>query len=192
MEYEFSSAVVSNNIDKMKELISTVDINWENKHYYNETALHRCCLSGNKESLEILLRQKQLHLNKRSTTGATPIFSSISKNFLEILKMLVQDARVAVDEQDKHGWYPYMFACWNGKIDLVKMLLSSGRTIDINRKSTGDLKYLGKIHQAGSTARDLANQRNKTAVVSLIDQYQSNPTQMIEKWREELNIQGKK
>ena len=57
----------------------------------------------------------------------------------------------------KKGWSPLIIDCYYGHITTVRLLLSSGRNIDILKKSTKD--------DGGSTALCLAKQRNITDIV---------------------------
>ena len=68
------------------------------------------------------------------------------------------------------------------------MLISYGRNIDILKKSTKDA---GDI-KSGSTALDVAKQRNTTDIVQLLEQYQNNPKETQQTTRNKLNLKGKK
>ena len=81
-----------------------------------------------------------------------------------------------------------MNACYHGNTEIVQLLLSYGRNIDIHKKSTKDSAGI----KSGSTALDVAKQENNTDIVQLLQQYQNNPKETQKLWRNELNLKGKK
>jgi len=54
-----------------------------------------------------------------------------------------------------------LIACYNGKTEVVKYLLESGREIDINKKDNN-----------GKTGLDYAKQKGNTDIVKLIGSFQ--------------------
>ena len=74
-------------------------------------------------------------------------------------------------------------------VKTIQLLLSFGRNIDVHKKSTKD-DY--SSIKSGSTALDMSKQRNKTAVVQLLQQYQNNPKETQKTLRNQLNLKGKK
>ena len=94
---------------------------------------------------------------------------------------------------DEWGMSPLMRACYWGNIKIVQWLISFGRNIDILKKSTRDYRVIksGDI-KSGSTALDVAKQRNRTDIVKLLEQYQINPKETQQTTRNKLNLKGKK
>ena len=101
---------------------------------------------------------------------------------------MLKDARVDINLANNWGISPLMRACYNGSTKTVQLLISFGRNVDILKKSTRDYIDI----KSGSTALDVAKQRNKTAVVRLLEQYQNNPKETQKTLRNELNLKGKK
>ena len=101
---------------------------------------------------------------------------------------MIQDPRVDINLVDKCGISPLMWACYGGYTKIVQLLISFDRNIDILKKSTEDYSGI----KSGSTALDIAKQRNKTAVVQLLEQYQNNPKETQKTLRNQLNLKGNK
>ena len=85
-----------------------------------------------------------------------------------------------------------MHACYHGKTEIVQLLISFGRYVDIYKKSTQDYSGFYGVIKSGSTALDVAKQRNYTDIVQLLEQYQNDPKETQKTTRKELNLKGKK
>ena len=106
----------------------------------------------------------------------------------ECVLIMVQDPRVDVNLANKYGISPLMIVCYNGHTKIVQLLISFDRNIDVLKKSTKD--YLGI--KSGSTALDMAKQRNRTDIVQLLEQYQNYPKETQKTIRNQLNLKGNK
>ena len=156
------------------------------------TALHRSCLFNNTQLVEILL-QNNVNLKVDYDESSSFLFEQspfwiACNNSYASVSLMLQDARVDINQAENNGLSPLMRACLNGySKTIVQLLLSYGRNIDILKKSTKDI---GDI-KSGSTALDIAKQRNNTDIVQLIEQYQSNPKETQKTLRNQLNLKGK-
>ena len=153
---------------------------------YGITALCNACLF-NTEIAEILLQDNKINVNLRCNSGSSPLFFACADNIHESILLMLQDARVDVNMANDSGWSPLMGACYFGYTTTVQLLLSSGRSIDIHKKSTKDFGI-----DSGSTALDIAKQTNKTKIVQLLEQYQKNTKETQKTLRNQLNLKGKK
>ena len=172
--------------DIVRLLQQGADVN--EKDSDGRTALYCACLNIYTEITEILLQNNKIHVNLQSNNGSSPFYTACWNNRYECALIMLKDARVDINLTDYWGWSPLMWACYSGNTKTVKLLLSFGRNIDILKKSTED-DYSGI--KSGSTALDVAKQRNKTAVVQLLEQYQNNPKEIQKLWRNQLNLKGK-
>ena len=164
------------------------DINEQDISGY--TALWRVCRDNRTDIIEILLQNNKINVNLQNTSGESPFYRACeARGNYECTLIMLQDARVDVNMADTRGISPLMTACYGGKTEIVQLLISSGRYIDILKKSTKDFSEGIK---SGSTALDVAKQRNSTDIVRLLEQYQNNPKETQKTTRNELNLQGKK
>ena len=163
------------------------DINEQNQYGY--TALYRACQNNNTEIVQILLRHDDINVNLQSFYGVSPLYAACWSIGYECALLMLQDPRVDINMADNDdGISPFMSACYNGNSQTVQLLLSFGRNINIYKKSTKDCEDI----KSGSTAIDVAKQKNKTDVVQFLEQYQNNPKETQKLWRNQLNLKGKK
>ena len=162
------------------------DVNEQNSIGY--TALSYACAYNRTEIAGILLKHNKINTNLQSNGGWSPFSSACLNNRYECALIMLQDPRVDVNLAENYGYSPLMGACYNGNTKIVQLLLSFGRYIDVLKKSTKDNYGI----KSGSTAIDLAKQRNYTNVVKLLEQYQNNPKETQKTLRNELNLKGKK
>ena len=154
------------------------------------TALHYACWQNHTEITEILLQNKKINVNLQDIDGYSP-FSAACANSYECSLLMVQDPRVDINlANNNDGWSPLMIACRYGYTKTVQLLLSSGRNIDILKKTTKYDHYSDT--ESDSTALDIAKQEKKYDVVQLLQQYQNNPKETQKTTRNELNLKGNK
>ena len=152
------------------------------------------CQNNRTELAEILLKNNKINVNLQDNNyGWSPFFVACENNRYESVLLMLQDPRVDVNLANNWGWSPLMQACHVGRTKIVQLLLSSGRYIDIHKKST-KYDYSGGAanFKSGSTALDMAKQTNSTDVVKLLKQYQKNPKETQKTTRNKLNLKGKK
>ena len=165
------------------------DINQQD--IFGQTALLRACENNYTELVEILLKNKKIKVNLQNKYGRSPFYNAGYYDSYECVLIMVQDPRVDINLTDDYdGISPLMDACYDGRTKTVKLLISFGRNIDIHKKSTKDNDYYGI--KSGSTALDMAKQRNRTDIVQLLEQYQNYPKETQKTNRNELNLKGNK
>ena len=129
----------------------------------------------------------------QDTYGWSPLYVACANNRYESVLIMLQDARVDINMASNKGWSPLMRACYTGYTKTVQLLISFGRKIDIYEKTTEDWNDIfGEPIKSGSTALDVAKQKNKKDIVQLLEQYQKNPKETQKTTRNELNLKGKK
>ena len=156
------------------------------------TALWWSCLKNYTELAEILLQNNKINVNLQNNKGWSPFYAACSNNQYECSLLMLQDARVDINMADGDGWSPLLSAFYTGRTKIVQLLISFGRNTDIVKKSTEDWKDIFGDIKSGSTAIDVAKQRNRTDIVQLLEQYQNNPKETQKLWRNQLNLKGKK
>jgi len=95
------------------------------------TALHKASNNGYIEIVKlivnnIILDSKTYFINSKTNDGCTPLILTVDKNYIEIVKILIQTAGVDVNRKDNNGWTALHRACSKGFIDIVSILLSNG------------------------------------------------------------------
>ena len=180
-------ALKNNNKEEIVRLLQNgADINEQNSNGY--TALFVACEKNHTEITEILLKHDKIKVNLLNIGRWSPFYAACWSNRYEGSLIMLQDARVNINMADYIGWSPLLWACYWGRTKTVQLLISFGRNIDILKKSTGDWFDI----KSGSTALDVAKQRNRTDIVQLLQQYQNNPKETQKTLRNELNLKGKK
>jgi len=61
-------------------------------------------------------------------------YSACGHGYIEIVKLLLNDKRADINKAGKYSPTPFLIACLNGKTEVVKYMLESGREIDVNKK----------------------------------------------------------
>ena len=177
-------AQLNNKDEIVRRLQNGADINKQNS--VGNTALWWACWYNRTEIAEILLQNKKINVNLQDKYRNSPFWIACSDNCYAIVLMMLQDARVDINMAENRGWSSLVYACYKGNTQIVQLLLSSGRYIDIHKKTTkenGDIK-------SGSTALDVAKQTNKTHIVQLLEQYQKNTKETQKTLRNQLNLKG--
>jgi ankyrin repeat protein len=118
------------------------------------TAIHLATISNRPKSLSVLLRHGA-NVHMATNSGFTPLMFSASDNSSECTAILLQhDA--AVDAVDAEGYTALWIASLYGRLPIVELLVEGGSDIEIANNN-------------GKKARDIARERNHTAVVEYLD-----------------------
>ncbi len=99
-----------------------------------------------------------------------------------MVKMLLKDERVNINEPDKCGCTPLWWASCRGQIEKIKWMIASGRELDLEKK--------GRYYGEESTPIEIGQERGKTEVVNLLEKFMNDPIKTRNEIRNELNIQG--
>ena len=164
----------------VKRLIQVENVNYENQKYLKYTALHIACQKGFSNIARTLMSVQTIAINKRDYFRSTPLYLACWYNQYSIVRDMIFDLRVDLVATNAYGWSPFMAVCHRGSVESLKVLLISGRDLDMNAKSTKE--YLGQ--KQGSTGIDMARKANQTQILQLIESYLHNPTQIEQNIRE--------
>ncbi|XP_055956208.1 uncharacterized protein LOC126816802 isoform X2 [Patella vulgata] len=106
------------------------------KDNYRDTLLHEACKYGCVETVEWLLNTSRVDVESINNDNKTPIFKAIGsdKQPVEKLELLISYGA----KLDVRGWGNNSLlheACKNGCVETVKLLLNTGRVVDIESKN---------------------------------------------------------
>ena len=135
----------------------------------------------------MLMQNNKINLNLQNSSGWSPFSYACWNDKYESVVLMLQDPRVDVNLVDSCGLSPLMRVCYSGYTKIVELLFSSGRYVDLHKKSIKDDYPI----KSRSTALDLAKERNKTDIMQLLEQYQNNKTETQKTLRNQLNLKGK-
>jgi ankyrin repeat protein len=140
LEYEyrhdnFHLAAYSGQNDWLKETLQA-GIRINAKDYQGNTALHLASSQGHKDSVAILLKEKNIDVNTKNFFSLSPIEIAIEKGFLEIADLLVE---YGADLQGLPNISKlFLSLCQKGEIASVEFLLSKGINANIIDSITQD------------------------------------------------------
>jgi len=77
--------------------------------------------------------------------------------------MLKDSSRVKVNEPDNYGITPLWRAAWNGRLDVIRVWIASGREMDLGKP--GDVDKTDAI--------GVAKKKGKEEVASLLERFKS-------------------
>jgi len=92
------------------------------------------CNAGQKGSLQQflqLLRNEKIDVNSLQN-GYTALMYACWQGQLEIVKLLLEEKRVRLNEVSYFGETAFYFACWHGQIEIIKCMLKDHR-VNINQ-----------------------------------------------------------
>lgn len=95
------------------------------------TPLNITCQKGYKDLAETLIcnKNEKAAINKAAFNGLAPIHIAVSRNHFRLTELLLRQ-NAAVDKRSHKGFTSLYFACQNGNLDMVKLLLNY--RVDIN------------------------------------------------------------
>jgi len=115
------------------------------KNLKNRTPFYAACRNGCLETLRLLLREPDLHVNEAKNGATAPFFAACEGNHPEVVKLLLEhhlQVQAGAFQQELCDLNrpilkisPFYVCCYKGHAEIVKLLLadSHGR-IDINAK----------------------------------------------------------
>jgi ankyrin repeat protein len=101
-------------------------------------------------------------------------------NRYSMVRKMILDSRVELDSVDKHGDTPFQFLAWNGKIDLIKLAIATGRPTTLCDNP--------RCYEGGKGALAGARMGNHQNIIDLLDRYKQNAEKTRSEIRLELNM----
>ncbi|KAK4197426.1 hypothetical protein QBC40DRAFT_207094 [Triangularia verruculosa] len=160
-----SYAAEEGNIDVIKLLLGTHNVDANSKDSKGQTPLHHLVRSISKErSVEcfrLLFDTGDLELDHSDEDGQTPLHlaaKSYGDAALELIKFLLNSGRVEVDRKDNKGRTPLSFAAQCGHVDIVKLLLATD-TIQVDTRDQGGRTSMSHSATGDPSARHVLETR---------------------------------
>ena len=176
------AAVKSGDANRLSELIRQdpgFNVNMVLDKYGN-TLLHYACDFSDDSSpaIPFLLAHPDIDVNVKNIVGETPFYYACG--YPSCVREMLKDTRVKVNEPDFAGRTPLRWAACNGRLDIVKWWIVSGREIDLGKPGDNDK----------TDAIGVARKRGKTEVVTLLERFKSDASKTRSEVRKQLGITG--
>ena len=139
-------AALANNVSMVKKLLSLgADIDHQNDGHDNGgTALHRAAQKGHFETVKVLI-EAGADVNAINSACQTPIFLSAPKNYLDIVKLLLQNkAFVNLHARSESGWtYSPITMPWNdSRPEIASLIKKKGVILESSPKEGCSIVYV--------------------------------------------------
>ena len=174
-------ATSQGNVEEVKKILKNhpnLDVNKTDETKQN--VLFKACGSGQYAIVSILLAHPGINVNQRNHVGRTLFMQSCEKGHLSCVHLLLGDSRVRVNEPGKNGHTPLWFAAVNGRLDVIKWWIASGREM-----------YLGTPGHRKSDAIGRSEKSGNPEVVALLERFKNDAAKTRDEIRMELGINGK-
>ena len=183
MEHQFKAAAKGGRVEEVEALLRDhpgLDVNCEDDKI-RWTALHFCSMYGNAEVVKLLLAHPAINVNAQTSDNFTPILICCWKGSMSVAQLLLKDPRVDVTLEDCRGCTPLWLASHHGHCEVIEWLIASG-------KDLGDLNQ--KVHWDGEefSALEIAREHKESEVVSLLEKFMDNATQVRHGVRVKLGV----
>ncbi|MBR2127063.1 MAG: ankyrin repeat domain-containing protein [Akkermansia sp.] len=127
-----SLAIIADNTEQLRELLTAPDINVNQADNGGETPLYWAACYGRTESVKQLLAAPGIDVNKAAKDGDTPLCKAVSCGHTECVRLLLAAPDINVNQADKDSCTPLYWAAWYGRTECVQQLLAAPG-IDVNK-----------------------------------------------------------
>ncbi|CAD6907678.1 unnamed protein product [Tilletia controversa] len=128
-------------LDIVRWLVSEAGAMVDLEDREGETALHKAALAGKLPICTFLLAN-DASPEAADSDGWTPLHNACSRGYLDIVRLLVEQAEVSVNTAtDPRGWTPLMNAASKGHLPIVRYLTSKYHADPFIRNSAGETAY---------------------------------------------------
>ncbi|KAE8214914.1 hypothetical protein CF327_g1742 [Tilletia walkeri] len=128
-------------LDIVRWLVSEAGAMVDLEDREGETALHKAALAGKLPICTFLLTN-DASPEAADSDGWTPLHNACSRGYLDIVRLLVEQAEVSVNTAtDPRGWTPLMNAASKGHLPIVRYLISKHHADPFIRNSAGETAY---------------------------------------------------
>ena len=109
------------------------NVNWTDASLW--TALHNASQYGHVEVVKVLLAHPDINANLKNWRGQTSFSKGCEYARVSVVCGLLKDPRVNITLEDNAGRSPLWWASYNGQLEVVEWLITSGRDLgDANGK----------------------------------------------------------
>ena len=173
MEKQLYAAAKDDRVSEVFSLLRdhpNINVNWADPDNQWKP-LHIASCNGHDKVVKLLLAHPNINVNSRNRNGDTPFSLGCYNGRVSVVEVLLKDPRVNITLNDNDGRTPLWYASYHGQYEIVEWLIASGRDLgDIENKKGN---YWGDDKEY--TALEIARERNKTKVVSLLERFMANP-----------------
>lgn len=167
IEKHFYTAAVHGNVEKIKKILTEnpdLNVNRKFEIYSNFTALHAACENDHGKVVAMMLARPDILVNQKDEFGWSAFITACSFGSTACVQLMLKDFRVEVDDPDRDGRTPFWRAAQSGSLEVVKVLIASGRELGLKRPGYGYDEVI-----------QVAKNNNYYEVVSLLETFKKNP-----------------
>ena len=145
------------------------------------TLFHFACGGRDNRSdvISLLLAHPDIYINVKDIGGNTPFYLACLNGHTSCVREMLRDSRVKVSEHRLNGFTPLLVAANNGRLNIIKWWIASGREMD-----------LGNKWDAHTDAIGAAKKQGKTEEVTLLKRFKKDAAKTRNEVRFELGING--
>ena len=99
----------------------------------------------------LLLVHPGIDVNLKDHHGSTPFLRACVNGHTSCVRLLLKDSRVKVNEPDKSGYPPLRWCAYQGRLDIIKWWIASGREIDLGKPGNSQTDAVGQAKKQGNT-----------------------------------------
>jgi ankyrin repeat protein len=139
MEEQLYNACKNGDLNTVKTLLESnpnIDINWVNTDRYSYTALHIACSNDRVEIAQLLLSHPGVNPNLKTSNGKSCFHLACSHNLKPIVQMMLENTIISVNKMSNDGNTALSEATRLGYVDVIKLLIASGRDLFLGDKGT--------------------------------------------------------
>jgi len=158
-----------------------INVNWTNQSYDQWSPLHLASALGHVEVVKRLLAHPNINVNLKNSDERTPLSYGCWIGQVSVVEVLLKDPRVNVALDDNNGRTPLWHASWFGHHEVIEWLIACGKDIGIENKK-------GKAFGQDYTVLEIARERGKTEVMSLLERFIADPALTRHELRVKLGV----
>ena len=140
----FLAACARGDIEIIKYIYEVAHANAQATANHKFNALHIACIQGNFPLFHYLIQTVKLDPNNKDNDGETSLHIAChNSKSIDIVKYLVQEQLVNIEETDSDGLTPFLTACSRGNFEAIQFLIDSGANIHAkSRKGSNALHFV--------------------------------------------------
>ena len=182
MEESLWCSSANNRLDSYLELLQShpgLDVNWKLERAGDDSPLHIASFKGHWKMVLALLRHPDADINPRNKFGETPLLACWNGK-KGAVKVLLKNARVDSCATDLTGNTPLWWAASNGHVEVIKLMIASGRELDLDKPGKGE-----------KTALERAVEEGKVEAAELLRKFQADPEKTRQELKTKLGLEGR-